>query len=361
MGGGANHFRNERVADWHAAGHEVRVVTPVLDALEYAIEGVGPDGERWRQAHPDLQACLAALGRPARIVVNDLVSFDDPLRVLAWTLARKRDGAQVLFYLHDFHAACPAWTLTGSDGRDCGIPQFAQCARCLPANAAPFLAMLPRLDVPGWRRAWGEFLAACDEILAFSASSIAILRRAYPALDPARIELRPHSTAYLGEAPPPFSPHLGEIATIAVVGAISEYKGAKIVAEMAGIIEREGLPARIVVVGSIDGVPSSAALRVTGPYGVGELRGILERERVGAAFLPSIWHETFSYVTAELMHYRVPLAVFDLGAPAERVRDYPLGRIIPRVDARTALLELLAFHRELSAAAAPPAATMDVP
>ena len=63
-------------------------------------------------------------------------------------------------------------------------------------------------------------------------------------------------------------------------------------------------------------------------------------------------HETFSYVTAELMHYRVPLAVFDLGAPAERVRGYDRGRIIPLVDAQAALDELLAFHRELSAATA---------
>ena len=214
--------------------------------------------------------------------------------------------------------------------------------------------MMPSLEIPEWRRAWGEFLTAADEIVAFSASSIDILRRAYPQLDAARIELRPHSTVYLGDTPPAFRPpHPGEIATIGVVGAISVYKGADIVAEMARLIEREGWPARIVVVGSIDGVPLSPALRITGPYRTGELPEVLEREGIDVAFLPSIWHETFSYVTAELMHYRVPLAVFDLGAPAERVRTYPLGRIIPAIDARIALAEITAFHRSLTAADAP--------
>ena len=347
MGGGSNHFRNEKLAEWRAAGHDVVLVTPRLSTLEYDISGIDVRGEAWVQRHPDLTRCLAALGACAQVVVNDLPSFDDPLRVLDWALARQREGARILFYLHDFHAACPAWTLIGSDGHDCGLPAFAQCARCLPANSAPFLAMLPALDVPEWRRAWGEFLMAADEIVAFSASSIGILRRAYPMIDPARIELRPHSLAYLGAASPAFKPRMGETTIIAVVGAISEYKGARIVAEMAGLIEREGLPARIVVVGSIDGVPPSEALRVTGPYRVADLSAILEREGVGVALLPSVWHETFSYVTAELMHCRVPLAVFELGAPAERVRTYPLGHIISAIDARTALMESIAFHRSL--------------
>ena len=94
-------------------------------------------------------------------------------------------------------------------------------------------------------------------------------------------------------------------------------------------------------------MPPSEALRVTGPYRVADLSAILEREGVGVALLPSVWHETFSYVTAELMHCRVPLAVFELGAPAERVRTYPLGHIISAIDARTALMESIAFHRSL--------------
>ena len=349
MGGGANHFRNEKLAEWRAAGHDVRLVTPVLNTLEYAIDGIGADGRSWQSRYPELQACLEALGGCAQVVVNELVSFDDPLRVLEWAVARKAEGARILFYLHDFHAVCPAWTLIGSDGRDCGVPGLAQCAQCLPANPALFLAMLPATNIPAWRQAWRRFLDAADEIVVFSPSSLAILQRAHPGLDSSRMILRPHSTSYLGEPQPPFVPDFGAVTTIAVVGHISAYKGAQVVREMAALIEREKLPARIVVVGSIDDVAPSAALSITGPYDVGELRERLVRERVGVALLPSIVRETFSYVTAELMHHQVPLAVFDLGAPAERVRDYRLGCIVSAIDARTTLREIITFHRALAA------------
>ena len=357
MGGGANHFRGEQVALWRSEGHDVRVVTPELASLDYLIDEIGADGRPERRNHPDLASCLAALGTCTRVVVNDLVSFDDPLRVLEWARARQRAGARVWFYVHDFHAACPAWTLTSEFGRDCGVPaDLAQCARCLGANAAPFLAMMPSLDLPVWRLAWADFLREADQIVAFSESTLRLLRRAHPGLDLGRARVEPHSIAYLGPPPPPFEPaNSGGIVTIAVVGAISLHKGAAVVAEMARLIEAERLPARIVVIGSIDGVAPSPALKITGPYKTGELRELLVREQVSLAFLPSIVNETFSYVTAELMHWSVPLAVFDLGAPAERVRHYALGCIIPAVDAQTALGTLLSFHRRLARTADTPA------
>jgi len=358
MGGGTNRFRDERIAEWRAAGICVTLVTPVLTTLEYEVSIFSEAEQLALQRHPDLRSCLASLARFERIVVNNLASYDDPLQVLAWAMDRRAAGATLRFYLHDFHAACPAWTLIDDEGKYCRLPAFDRCASCLPSNPAPFLAMMPSLDMPDWRRAWGEFVMAADEIIAFSASSITILRQAYPALDPAHIALRPHSTAYLGDAPPAFQPQQGDIATIAVVGAIGEHKGARIIGEMVRLIEREAWPARIAVIGTLEGVPPSPALRVTGPYEPGDLPSLLSREEASVAFLPSIVHETFSYVTAELMHYRVPLAVFDLGAPAERVRAYPLGRIISEVDAHVALAELLAFHRELSASA-PGNAPMD--
>ncbi len=81
----------------------------------------------------------------------------------------------------------------------------------------------------------------------------------------------------------------------------------------------------------------------------GKLPELLRAEKINACLLPSVWHETFSYVTAELMHYRMPLAVFDLGAPAERVRAYERGCIIPAIDARAALARMIAFQRALAA------------
>lgn len=350
MGGGANQFRELKLAQWRAAGHRVVLVTPVLATLEYEVAGLGTDGAEVRR-FPDLQVCLAALAPCAHVIINDLVSFDDPLLVVEWVQARKREGSRLTYYLHDFHAACPSFTLTASDHRFCGVPDLGVCARCLPANDAPFLGMLRSFDVADWRAEWRQLLAAADDLIAFSPASLRLLSRAFPGLDLARARVQPHSMDYLPTGAPPFQPSLGPVTRIGIVGAISAYKGAAIVAQMAKLIEQEQLPARLVVIGTLDGATPSPVLRVTGAYLQGDLPELLAREGISVAFLPSVVHETFSYVTAELMHHHVPLAVFDLGAPAERVRDYALGRVIRAVDARAALIELIDLHHTLAASA----------
>ncbi len=42
----------------------------------------------------------------------------------------------------------------------------------------------------------------------------------------------------------------------------------------------------------------------------------------------------------------LPVACFDLGAPAERVRNYEKGLIISKIDAETALREIEGFVLE---------------
>lgn len=354
MGGGANHFRNECVARWRAQGRDVVLVTPHLPTQSYEVSCLGAQGERIAR-HDSLAAALASLPPQSEIVLNSLVSFDDPGRVLDWIIARQQAGAASTYYLHDYHPACPAWTLVDDTGRYCGIPPYERCVRCLAGNEAPFLALMPDLHLPAWRERWGRFLQGASDITAFSQASVDVLRLAFPDLPMARVRLQPHDVSYIRPQPLPL--RLGLPLVIGVVGQINAYKGAAIVAEMAALIERERLPARIVVVGSLDNAPVSPVLRITGPYAADELPAILAREQVGIGLLPSIWHETFSYVTAELMAHGLPLAVFDLGAPAERVRAWERGCIIPRIDARTALDSLFTLRERLLAGPVPPAGT----
>jgi glycosyltransferase involved in cell wall biosynthesis len=64
---------------------------------------------------------------------------------------------------------------------------------------------------------------------------------------------------------------------------------------------------------------------------------------------PSICPETFSYVIEEMMLLRLPIVAFDLGAPAERLRDYDLGRLCATVDGAAVLEAMIAFHDDLAA------------
>lgn len=130
-------------------------------------------------------------------------------------------------------------------------------------------------------------------------------------------------------------------------------KGAGIVVEMARLILDRQLPVKITVIGSIEGLVESDAVSITGPYVRQNLPGIIEKVRANVFFVPSIWPETFSYVTAELMEMGVPVAVFNLGAQGERVATYPLGLVIHEIDSANALDQLIAFHAKLRESESP--------
>lgn len=47
----------------------------------------------------------------------------------------------------------------------------------------------------------------------------------------------------------------------------------------------------------------------------------MENNNIDIVFIPSIWPETFSYTTSEAMMMGLPVACFDMCAPAERVKN----------------------------------------
>jgi O-antigen biosynthesis protein len=89
--------------------------------------------------------------------------------------------------------------------------------------------------------------------------------------------------------------------------------------------------ARVVVIGEIDNAEHRqySNLTVHGRYDASELPDLIERYGINICLLPSIWPETFSYVTQEIMVMDLPLVCFDLGAPAERVKMYLNGTVVP--------------------------------
>lgn len=348
MGGGANRYRHGLV-DRLAPGGPVIVVSPVLDRMSHRVDV----HHRGRSRQYDVQSLQTLLNRLSRLAltmhVNELVSFDDPVGLLDW-LRRQRarqGGAQgeLVFYLHDYHAVCPAWTLIDHAGRYCGVPDMNVCRACLPANAANTMGFSPDVAMPAWRAAWGQFLDDCDRVVAFSRASVDILAKAYPTLRAAKIVVQPHTidTSGLRELPLQSSEPL----VIGVAGHISAAKGALILRDMAKLIRTQGLAVRIVVFGTLEHHDGEDGIEVLGAYQSGALPDLLEKHRVGVCFLPSVCAETFSFVTSELMAMHVPMAVFPIGAPAERVADYDRGLVISRIDAGVALEEITAFAGRL--------------
>lgn len=346
MGGGANHFRHGLVDRLVAEGRAVVVVTPLLHALQYRVV-VHWRGRERQRLFDDPGPVLEAMSRVPRldVHVNELVSFEVPEAMLDWCVAqRARARGELVFYLHDYHAVCPAFTLVGVSGHFCGVPDLAACRRCLPANAANTMGFSAGVELPEWRATWAAFLAACDRVVAFSPASVEILRRAHPGLPgEAALRVEPHrpDTRMLRPAHP--SPPADGQLVIGVAGHVSAAKGAGMLRAMAEIIRRERLPMRIVVFGTLEHHDQADGIQVLGEYRKAELPSLLEQHGVTVCLLPSICAETFSFVTAEYMAMDMPVAVFPIGAPAERVAGYHKGLVISRIDAATALDEIARF------------------
>lgn len=349
MGGGANRFRQGLVAVLRGQAQRVMVVTPDLPRLGYRV-ALLQGGSEWSMQVDTLAGVLDLIAGASieAIHLNNLVSFDDPVMVVDWAHERAVAGVRTVCYLHDYFAACPSWTLIDDRGQYCGVPELDRCRSCLARNAVPFLGFLDKPDVARWRRHWGALLGT-SELIAFSQASADILLRAYPELERDRIRIRPHRIDYLPTRP--VRPRLDEPLVIGIVGHISVPKGALVVKRMAELIGHHQLPARIVVIGTIEHAAPGDALQVHGAFAAERLPDLLESYGVGVCLLPSICPETFSFVTAELMAMEMPLAVFDLGAPAERVRHYRYGRVVAEVDAESALREIFALARDLRARA----------
>ncbi len=351
LGGGANQYRRQLIAERLASGVAVLLCTYNLPTLDYRLEVFGPGGgeEVYRISSFLGLEPLLAQAPVAEIFLNSPVSFDEPLMFADWIAAMRtaHPKARLTFTMHDYFAVCPSFVLLDADGRYCGIPDVAECAKCLPRHQARYVALSPPTEIGPWRALWGRCLAAADEVRCFSDSTRRLVRRAYPDLDAARISVVPHRVDYV-PARLPVLDH-GAPLVIGVIGQISEQKGARVVKEMVARIDREHPEVRVVVIGALDLPVTSERLRVTGTYRHEDLVDLIEANRINLFFFPSICPETFSYVTEEMIRLEVPIVAFDLGAPGERLRRYAAARLCDDVSAQSALAALLAFHAQLAA------------
>ena len=351
MGGGSNHYRRAIIADKTAHGQAVLLCTYNLPILEYRLHFFRP-GHREKVFGVSTFLGLERMLREApvsEVFVNSPVSFDEPLVLAEW-LARipvEHPATKLTLTAHDYFAVCPSFVLLDADGRYCGIPDVSRCRTCLSRHEASYVALSPPSDIGPWRALWGRALASAHEVRCYSNTTRELLLRAYPTLGAAKLTVIPHRVDFV----PPRIPRMDRTAPLAIgiVGEITYQKGAAVVRDLVDLLDRDGSDVRVVVIGALDVVHKSPRLTVTGPYRREHLVDIIEAHGVNMLFFPSIWPETFSYVVAELALLEAPIVAFDLGAPAERLRSYPLARLCAKVDARSALETLLAFHRELQA------------
>jgi glycosyltransferase involved in cell wall biosynthesis len=227
--------------------------------------------------------------------------------------------------VHDYAWFCPRITLVGAGARYCGEP--ADAAACEDCVAEAGSRLGEPIGVAALRARSAADLAAARAVITPSADAAARLRRRFPQIVP---QVRPlgDDTAQVAQAAWPAGP----MRRVCVVGGISPEKGYDTLLACARDAAARDLRLEFVLVGHSrddERLLATGRIFVTGPYHEAEAVAEIRAARAHLAFLPSIWPETWSFTLGEAWAAGLDVAVFDIGAPAERVRRTGRGLVFP--------------------------------
>lgn len=289
----------------------------------------------------------------SEIVVNNLVGYKKSLDILDLVGKIKHNSfpqPHVSFRGHDFQSICPSYNLINCDGFFCNFVHKNGCEQCWASKrftdkeAENAIFRSGAETICDWRAAWGKFFTeTLDEMIVFSEVIKKMFIKIYPQLSK-KIVVIPHFVPALRKVQ--ISKHNG--INIACLGNMMPIKGRDIILEMCREIDT-GHDVNIVVVGDMDVKNESLQnLTITGKYKTKNLPEIMEHYKIDLIFIPSIWPETFSYTTSEAMSMGLPVACYNMGAPAERVATYAKGLVLDEINPKHNLKELINFIKHLN-------------
>ena len=331
LGGGANHYANELIDKKVNSLENTLLIRYDFYRGYYLLSHKYKD-YKFDFALKSLDEIDELLSRIdiKEIFLNSLVSYPNQKELLEY-IDRLSDDSTLIIPMHDFFAVCPSYTLLNKDGKYCNVPDIKSCQECMRNNKQEWKNFfLDDIDIKTYRELWGNLLAKSSKILVFSTSSKEILLKAYPKIG-YKIDIVPHTIEPLPVVEP-IQKEINEPIVIGVLGAINYAKGASVIKELVKRIDEQNLNMKVVVIGDITEPISSSNFTYTGRYKKEELPYLINRYKVDIFLIPSIWPETFSYTTQEIISMNMPLMVFNLGAPAQRVKEYEKGYVIDKID-----------------------------
>lgn len=343
FGGGANIFsdrlRLQKVSD----GESMIFVRYDTACFFYRVE-VWTQQENFSFVISDFPSLkkILSLFRFYEIFVNELVAYENIFATLLMIADLKSyNDAKVTHYMHDFFAICPNFTLINEQSQYCGVPslptELSACMRCLRHTKTNYALYTPEKNVIVWREKWQNFLShTANEIVCFSESSKDILLRAYPDLRD-KTTILPHSIAYTDQFKKvqfQKSEKKKSSVKVGILGSINYVKGADVLNVLLQLTANYSRSVSFVIIGEASGIKKDDRISVHGRFKLVDIPEIAAKEHIDLFIIPSIWPETFSYTTSEVIALGYPLVVFDIGAQAERVKTYEKGFVASEITAQ---------------------------
>jgi GT2 family glycosyltransferase len=328
--GGVDRFVTERCRDLRAQGLYPLVLKAAAagDSRRCELSTDALDVPNLNYEIPQDLTGLSALLRGLRV---DAIEIQHFLNLDAQVI----DAVRALpipydVFVHDYAWICPRVTLIDGSGRYCGEPALSVCEACVSHNGSN---LGETISVTALRARSAAWLRGARRVIAPSADTAARLRRHFGDLTVA-VQGHAPSMVSTGEAPvfkplPPAA-QAGPVRVV-LIGAIGEHKGYRILLECARDARVRRLPIEFVVVGYTENdapLLEMGNVFITGRYSEAEAVHLLRREQPALIWLPSVWPETWCYTLDYALATGLPVAAFDLGAIAERLRAKDQGELL---------------------------------
>ncbi|MBL4807935.1 MAG: glycosyltransferase [Rhodobacteraceae bacterium] len=320
MGGGTEKYLRHRIQSGLKTGQGAIVIRDDVASNQYVLElhtAAGVNAGCFTDMS-ELAELLATL-RHRKFIYTCIVGYRNPaafMQSICAMLDPVKDS--LCIQLHDFLPLCPSYNLMDSNNKYCAIPNLETCVKCY-ANKKVAIGQRPE-SIQQWRAIWRDVLSHANRVEAFSDSSRIIFERAYPQFKHL-VTVIPHQDF---QKPGKLVSTAGQAPIVGVLGDIGHCKGAGFLKQAAENIAGH----QLIVVGNIDPTYRHPKIRVTGTYKLDDLGQIVAANQINCWLIPSVWPETFSYTTHEVLATGLPVFTFDLGAQAEAVKNAPNGFIL---------------------------------
>jgi len=256
----------------------------------------------------------------------------------ALAAALKRHG-RYFVSLHDFALCCPRLHLVDRNGQYCG------------PGGCPERCPEPQDEVRNLHKTTASVLRYARAVFHFSQSTREHYAQRVGHDHPWRllehgIRIAENRKGHALAAQQLPCPGGGAPLRVAFLGGISAIKGAHLVRRLATHATLpSGVPVEWHLVGLFEG-PVPPQVIDHGRYARDEFPAVMERVRPHLVAIASVCPETYCYTLEEALVCGVPALVTPLGAPAERVREYGCGWVLPalEVDAFLAQLDTIVAH-----------------
>lgn len=260
------------------------------------------------------------------IWINELVTYPSLYHLLdVITKITREKEIPVKMLFHDYFSVCPAVNLVNDKDEYCGIPKCSICNQCLKENKSIQALDYETMDL--WREEWKKFLQSCNEIVVFSNSTKEIMEKAFGKFD--NTVVIPHQIGYMPQIEKKIK--TTKTLNIGLLGVLTKNKGGYIIENLVKKIEKDNLNIRIILIGTSCIEINSSVFNQTGTYDKGEIPRLALEKDIDVFLISSICPETFSYTAEEAIKMGMPVMCFDIGAPAERIKKYSKGIIVPDI------------------------------